>query len=850
VSRSLVSLGCACVAAFSSVAPNAFAAVIGGDLPERLAQHPALAARRFVAHPCAPFVLHVELGDIAVAAVVLPALEALAREVAAAVEGTVPEGEPIALVLCADPLTPRWFFLASGASFEAAAATNYEPRLRAVVQHWDVAWSKHATDDTLRPLLRDACAALLAARAGGVPASPWLAHGLSVHLAERALAKSWGHRTTALLPVDARRLAEVRALLADLPRRLAWWDSLPAVLAAQSIEAYPALHADAKGWLDADTSDIDATRSSFELQAALFVAYLYEGASPAVVACMPSVAASSLTEHVDALGLLERLEVPEFAALEGGAEAWLDLVFAQRAGLAPAAVLSPTATLPEPEALARGRRAELVVHFDRACLLPAPTSFDEFAAEALWLGSVGRIADAACVLELAAARTSDDEARGYLQREHARMLDLGAARAAWLEHVLAGGKVRLPIGGRFVEARVAAVEGAALRLAAPVDGQSDVPLVALDARTLGRNLVRADARGVAPAWVGGYALLLAGERGWRDAVRDELEGRSLLLDALVIEALRDRAAARGRVLALAASPHPGDDAELERVLSVIGALAPGARAHAGERGRDIDVEGSPARDAAQLGMLRDLAQRCLERRHARSDVHTLLVGRSEELEGGALRLTYDFDDTRELEDFVVDLAPAELAPTTGLTMRGRWFAKPSPATIKDPELALTGRVELRHRVELAPPCRLLVELRDPDYEGGAALARSHTLVFAMLDGGEGGPTVRSVDRTGFVVRQGPVNQVDLPHQEPFPSGAKRTVELIATLDGAIRLVLDGREVQRTFTPELVPGAVRLMCRTPLTWTLRRVVVEGRPVPASIEALRAAVVARGLARLGL
>jgi hypothetical protein len=846
--RSPVSLVCAAAAAWATAGGTTFGAATGRDLPEHLAQHPALAARHFVAYPCGPFVLHVEHGDAAVAAFVMPALEALVREVAAAVEdGEVgPESAPIALVLCSDPLTPRWVRLASGASFEGAAASDYEPRLRAVVQHWDVARSTHAPDDTLRPLLRDACAALLATRAGRAPASPWLARGLAVHLAERALGQPWestAWRVSATLPIETRRLVEVRTLLADLPRRLAWWDTLPAVLAAESIEAYPALHADAKGWPDTYPNDAEAARVSFELQAALFVAYLYDGARSGVVARMPAFAAACLTEHVDALGLLERLEIEEFAALEGGAEVWLDLVFAQRADLAPAAVLSPDATLPEPEALARGRRAGLAAHFDRTRLLPGPASFDELAAEALWLGSVGRVADAACVLELAAARVTDDEARGYLVRERARMLDLGAARAAWLQHALTGGRVRLPIGGHFVEARVAALEGAALRLATPIDGQSYVPLAALDARVLGRNLARADTRGVTPAWVGGYALLLAGERGWRDVVRGELEGRSLPLDALVIEALRGRALARGRVLALAASPYPEDDAEVERVLTVIGALV-------SEADRGTEGAARSACDAPQLSLLRDLAQRCLERRHATADVHALLVGRSEALEADVVRLTYDFDDKHQLDDFIVDLAPPELPPSTGRTQHGHWFVKPSPATKKDSELALTGRVELRHRVELAPPCRLLVELRDPEYAGGAALAESHTIVFAMLDGGEGGPTVRSVDRAGFVVRQGPVNQVDEPDQAPFPSGAERTVELSATLAGALRLLVDGREVQLTYTPELEPGAMRVMCRTPFTWTLRRVVLEGRPLPASIEALRATVIARDLVRLGL
>jgi hypothetical protein len=52
------------------------------------------------------------------------------------------------------------------------------------------------------------------------------------------------------------------------------------------------------------------------------------------------------------------------------------------------------------------------------------------------------------------------------------------------------------------------------------------------------------------------------------------------------------------------------------------------------------------------------------------------------------------------------------------------------------------------------------------------------------------------------------------------------------------------------TPELVPGATRILCRTPLTWTLRRVVLEGRPLQPSVEGLRAAVVAREVMRLGL
>lgn len=825
----------------------------------RLRSTSALADLQFHVVEVPPFALYVErfLGeptDLAerTRALFGAHLTALYDELAGTVLNGIPDAPTkaqlfVPIVLLASAGSYQDFSRARPNDLRDFGGGEYRHALRAAIGYQDLKGKRRPVEEQLRPVLRDACTALLAAHSPGegFPRTHWLLSGLSWVAPERALAKlrrapTGAEAAAPNLPIDKYFFDQAYTILSTPAQRAAWWMPLAPIVDLEGRSRFfdwPGIASAGRGWPALDAAHSSGAYAMFRTQSALLVAYLSQGADATMQAKFRAAAARGFGGGLRAEALAGALGLQSLAQLEAPLIAWLNGLFTARGQAAvPLEAAGPTTVAADPArstdtepAPARATTGAPAGAFDPASLAPAPDTDEHRIAEALWLARSGNERAALARLDAALETASAEDLRARIVRERARIAALSAAREAWFTRVLAGDRCRLPVAGELRNVEVAALEDGALRLARPAAGVTTVPMEALDAAVLAINLGRRDFSALAPPWVEGYALLIAGDDGWRRALRGVEGADDVQADADSLLALVPIGRGYGLLAELAAGGVPTTVSDAEGVLERIAQL------------RTDDA--GQALVSARQDAVRQLALSALEVQLAAQGVAALLWGNAVHLDGGRVRVEYPFDSEQELQDFsrptqVSGLA-TRLDPGTGVV-----------TAVDSGELCLQGRVELRHVLALGPPCRLRVELKEPRFKEGSDDWMRYATIFSLLDDGAWTKSASCWNRQYLEVRSGSFHFSKSTGAVDYFEGSDRTVEVRVLADGRVELEVDGVTGPTCECKTLGQGWTRILTEAPELLRVQRIEFEGAPTQASIDALVRAHAEQRLAALGL
>jgi hypothetical protein len=668
------------------------------------------------------------------------------------------------------------------------------------------------------------------------PVESWLLEGLAVDLADE-LAVVPGAAGTAgasgAIGPPAEELSLMARAAEDPAQR---WANVRPVLelarVSNTVEIYGLLRSIALKDGRAEP-DYDAATLAFLRQAALLVHYLRTGEEgglrPVLVACL----AAELTRKSTSAALVESLAPRTAEELDQGFLRWLvaehrralpnaaiDEAVVTGAALpnaAPKAGAAPEAKRGPPSAAAQPPGPPAVEPLDPAALAPA-----ERFALALWEARRGRAREA---LATFAELDHESELAERAARERRRLEAWIALRDGWLERLAQeGGDLRLERDGERVRARVAGLADGVLQLEERRAGAWSVPVAELDPYELARQIDRGLAGEISAEWVRLYPYVLTGETQWKRLLDgDTPEARALVADGEDDYPERLRLAhALGALVDLSRLAPPSTSAEARARLARIEALR-------------ADYGDLPAL-AERGALLADCARQAWFGVAEHEGLGSMLRGSCETVEEGRVRITYEFSDPAELEDFRASSYLAEMHgayPRLGTDAEG--------LSVSEGALRGVGRGCLRHVAGFAAPLRVSW---DVTYEAPAGDSSVWFFNVGVCDDGER-RFAWAVNIFHMEVWDGRVAQAGPSDSVQIYNGAKYHAELVH--DGT-KVELSSSDTSQAELPcERSSGGVFLWMHTDLPIVLDRLVIEAALDDAALAALRAAWVEERMAQ---
>jgi hypothetical protein len=465
--------------------------------------------------------------------------------------------------------------------------------------------------------------------------------------------------------------------------------------------------------------------------------------------------------------------------------------------------------------------------FSPAQLLELPLPAEARLGVALERAARGDLAGAqTAVAELAeAAETALP--RDRLEREAARLAAFAAARTRFLERCLAEKrKLRLELDGKAVVGVVAEVAADRLTLADARGRPVEAPIAAVNPLLL---LQKSGELGIelGDARTRAFAALLAGRAGWSKGLdAASAEDAALAADGAQDFGLIGAGAASAALLELARAPLPADAPAAERTLATLKTL--------------LESHAKEAVVVARRDLLRQLARVALARRFdARGLEGAGLAAKVVALDGGRIRLVYEFADAKELDDFA---ATAQLHPSWDafeiLLPKEKWAHG-----VANDALRLVGRGCLRHRLTFDGP--LHVEYRIQYGSVGAGLSGFATARIALADDGEG-TMVTNLDLACVDAIDGRTraSACSDPAARRTPADPAQLYDVELDFDGATaELKVGGRPGQRLEAGLPARGDVAIYWKSDASIQIARLVIEGRLAPGGLALLREEFVAR-------
>ncbi|MSR61563.1 MAG: hypothetical protein EXS08_03825 [Planctomycetes bacterium] len=443
-------------------------------------------------------------------------------------------------------------------------------------------------------------------------------------------------------------------------------------------------------------------------------------------------------------------------------------------------------------------------------------------ALAQWAHGDERVAGAA-LEELGAADADARLAaplRERVERERRRFSRWTAQRDAYLSSFVGGtSSFAFKLDGKGFKAKVLAFADGVLTLEANRSGRERLAVAEIDALELAQAMPRAGPED----WARLLPYVLREDARAKKLVKEDGgEGSALLADAQADYPAR---LALGRVaaslLALSKAPEPRTEEALEALLTEARTvLAQGASLALLERKR-----------AALLGRVRAW----LETKYELGGPAALLAGKVETLAGERVRITYAFDDPRELEDFDPTLYPVLATKGWGVLK-----APDQPFRVEGGTLVGQGRATLHSWLDLVPPYTLRYDLTFVDGEEKGA-----TRWFAL------GVADDRRERFAWGVNLDVLQVQDGESEAQARGGIERWFMDSAY---AMELAHDGKQITlRCETKEcsLPAGARReggffLYVHSEYPVRLAQLEVEAKLLPSSLRRLRALRVERDLA----
>ncbi len=304
--------------------------------------------------------------------------------------------------------------------------------------------------------------------------------------------------------------------------------------------------------------------------------------------------------------------------------------------------------------------------FDPASLAPRADEHDARIGAALLLARAGDLDGARAALDTLAKSELPPEPRARVASSLERIDGAIRLRAAWLEALRSkGAKLPLMRDGKKVLFTIARVEGGKIVFAEAKNGISELPLSAIDPVELAKEADQKDERGDAPAVARPFLYALAGDARYEKLAKDDdPASKALRTDATTWMPLALRSARAAEALDLLAKS--GNPADVEQGAAALARIEALMREYADD-----------ALVVARRDGLRRLAKDVLTAQSARLAPQEFLAAKSEALGDGRVRLTWSFDDPRELAD-TAPVTAYETSAIEWMKKNGRGQA-PAPA---------------------------------------------------------------------------------------------------------------------------------------------------------------------------
>ncbi|HIF39524.1 MAG TPA: hypothetical protein EYQ74_00320 [Planctomycetes bacterium] len=690
-----------------------------------------------------------------------------------------------------------------------------------VTTHWDRSLRRAPAHELRIPTLRLATRELLKAyQAVETPLEPWLLAGIPafiVHHGPDATPESLAHPA----PWEA-ALERLRALVANDEHRERFLIPL-----AELIDCPGPKEAAELGLKHARLADIELPYHPYDLpgseifteQAALWVHFFHQGHAGRHRENFRNYVAKALHANGGSepmmltlgLGKLEELDTPFLAHMNmllGG-----NLIALPEIELAP--------------------RAE--VH--HAGILPETWSLDGLRIAALARAINGDLEGAIMELEKASLESTDPPLRRGLLEEQARLMQAQNMRRKFIASLLdSSRKLRLTRGEESVSVALERFSDDVLYFKPGRTDLEQLPIGQLAPGDVVRSMGnRAGEHG--PGWVAAYLALLNQDERWDRKFDREADGAAELEQALK-EGLGQRIQAahlHAHLHTLASTPAPTAPFEAEALLALCREATELDRSN--PLTADLWESARPA--------LAQVARSCWSFLFDSAGAEGLVAVPITPLEGGQVRLTYDFNEPEEVGDFVPagdylldrsqELFKLESQTSTLAVAGGEWRGR--------------GHAVFRHALVLQPPLRVRYELVYGRPRPGKGL--ESTVFVGICDDGEGN-YVGAWDLFDLEAIDIPSRRIETDYEEgerTLKSAKPYAIELRHDGNHA-ELWVDGEAKKKVAADARTSGALIFLVHSEVTVSIRRLEIEGTLDPEAMESARELWVAGQVRGMGL
>lgn len=686
---------------------------------------------------------------------------------------------------------------------------------------WDRTLKRAPGHELRTPLLRLATRELLKAyQAVETPLEPWLLGGIPafiVHHGPDATPESLAH------PAPwAAALERLRALVEDEERREQFLIPL-----AELIDCPGPKEAAELGMKHARLADIKLGHHPYDLpgteifteQAALWIHFFHQGRGGRYQEAFRNYVAKALHANGGSEPLMLTLGLGEPEELETPFLAHMDMLLGGNVIALPEIVLAPRAK----------------VH--HAGILPEKVDVDGLRISALARAVDGDLEGAIMELEKASLESTDPSLRRGLLEEQARLMQAQDMRRKFVASLLGSSrKLRLTRGEESVSVVLAGFSDDILYFK---PGRTDLEQLPIGQLVPG-DVVRSMGNRAAdhgPGWVAVYLALLDQDERWDRKFDREAEGAAALERALE-EGLVERIQAahlQAHLRTLATTPEPTAPFEAEALLVLCRQAT--EMDHSGALAADLWKSARPA--------LAQVAGSCWAFLFDRAGAEGLVTVPITPLKDDRIRLTYDFNQPAEVEDFMSagdylldrsqKLFTLESQVSTLAVAGGEWRGR--------------GHAAFRHPLVLLPPLRVRYEVVYGRPRPGKGL--ESTVFVGICDDGAGN-YVGAWDLFDLEAIDIPSRQIELDYEEgerSLKSATPYSIEL--RHDGKhAELWVDGKPKKKVAADARTSGALIVLVHSQVTVAIRRLEIEGKLDPEAMGAARDLWVAGQVQGMGL
>ncbi len=466
----------------------------------------------------------------------------------------------------------------------------------------------------------------------------------------------------------------------------------------------------------------------------------------------------------------------------------------------------------------------------------------EFAPQAL-APDAGDV-QAVHALALSRAREGDfagalDELRGALagavspakeriERELMRLEQLNELRNGWLRaQIAAKGRIKVAVRGREFSAPVVALDNGLVRLGENGGGVGSVALREVVWQEAVKAATKTEHQGSARPWTRAFGLLLAGDERWEKQLKSrDAEVEALAKDAPSYAALKATSEVARSLYLLSRNPIPRTSAEIDQRL--------------GEVKRLLNIYGTDPLLKRRIDLLRQYATACIVERMRSLPMGAGLHGKLTDLGDGRVRIEYSFDSDPEVADWIQ--VPRESMPLQPA-------AKVPAGSVRASKGVLTGTGGMYLRFART-------------FQGDVSVR--YSFHFKEPDGAYGTPRMLWIlgeTPDGSYVGCDPMGDIYVRYSDPEDSRSlrpKQRAQLDWNQDAEIGIELKSGVVTTSFedkpvaTLENAPvkgGSMALFTEMDLTFSISRIVLEGRLDARQDASQRNALIADELRKLG-